>query len=244
MTQTAPEFTLARWATAQEAPFAAPVFMFDADDLPPDLSGISVVLRTGGAERARELAKRNPARVLLSDAALNNASIVAPLAKELGAGRLGLWLPVRRMGVSWALDCESNADFRCVTPSRASPAWEVLTSDGRPTGTDAHWWTGQFLAHRDQTGITEASAAGGVSMVLIAADLGGDADLNICAGLTEAFGAGVWLTPLNHPDADLRPWVQFGHVRNLVVPGAEHYSDAAMAALTQTLSPQPETAAA
>ena len=50
MTETAPEFTLARWATPQEAPFAAPVFMFDADDLPPDLSGISVVLRTGGAD--------------------------------------------------------------------------------------------------------------------------------------------------------------------------------------------------
>ena len=182
--------------------------------------------------------------MLLGDAALKDSGIVAPLTKELGTERLGLWLPVRRMGVSWTLDCEFNADFRCVTPSRVQPAWEVLTSDGRATGTDAHWWSGQFLARRDQASIAAVRAAGGVSMVLIAADLGGDADLNICAGLTEAFGPGVWLTPLNRPDTDLRPWVRFGHVRNIVVPGAEHYDAAAMAALAQTLSPQPENAAA
>jgi hypothetical protein len=219
-----PALTICRWAEPQHAPFAAPVFMFDADGLPEDLTRVSVVLPRGNADRARELAARNAARVLLGDAAVRDSGIVAPLARELGEERLGLWLPVRRMAVSWSLDTESNADFRCITPSRVKPAWEILLSDGSATGTEAGWWTGQMLAR-------------GAGMVLIAAELTGDADLNICAELAEQFAGRLWLTPRTETAADLRPWVQYGHVRNLIIPAGPTYDEMALALATGPAPP-------
>lgn len=224
----APALNIRHWATPEDAHFTDPVFMFDAEALPDDLSNVSVVLPRDGADRARELIARNAAQVLFGDAALKDSGMVAPLAQELGEGRLGLWLPVRRMSVSWSLDTETNADFRCLAPSRVKPAWEVLMADGSATGTDALWWTGQMLAR-------------GATTALIAADLTGDPDLNICAELTELYGPQLWLTPRRDADADLRPWLQYGHVRNFVLPQDNEDQIAALAAV---LAPPMETAAA
>ena len=218
MTNAAPEVTLRRWAKADEGPFTEPVFVFDSDQLPQDLANASVVLADVGLERARELAARGADRVLLGAAALRDGGLVASLCRELGAGRTGVWVPVRPMTVGWTLDFESNADFRCLAPSRVQPAWEVLTSDGRGAGVDAGWWIGKMLER-------------GASMALAAVDVCDDASLNICAELMEQFGPRLWLTPLTHGATDLGPWVRYGHARNLVLPGIEHYDEAAALAL-------------
>lgn len=223
MTQAMPEITLRRWAQSEDGPFAEPVFLFDSDDLPEDLSRVSVVVRSAGLERARELLARGAAQVLPGEAALLDSSLIETLSREFGSERVGVWVPARRQEVSWALDLHSNADFRCVTPSYAKPAWEVLKSDGSGSGTDAGWWLGQMLAR-------------GASLALLGADID-DTDLNLCAELVEQSGACLWLTPLANLEADLLPWIQFGQARNLVIPNSEHYDEAAMLALCQALEP-------
>lgn len=227
---TASALTIRRWAEPQDGPLATPVFMFDGDGLPEDLTHVSVVLPRGGADRARKLVARNADRVLLGDAAVRDSGIVGALAEEFGEHRLGLWMPVRRMAVSWSLDTESNADFRCITPSRVKPAWEILLSDGSATGTDAGWWAGQMLAR-------------GAGAVLIAADLASDTDLNICAELAEPFADRVWLTPRTEAAPDLRPWAEYGHVHHFVIPAGPAYDEMALALASETAPPL-DTAAA
>jgi hypothetical protein len=223
--------TLCRWADPAEAPFTEPVFLFDSDELPEDLGNASIVLRDGGAKRARDLLTRGATRVLLGDVALKDSSVVASLAKGMGSEKVGLWVPARRMTVSWALDTESNADFSCITPSRGKPAWEALLSNGNPTGADVTWWILQMFER-------------GASMALIAADFSDNADLNICAEIAEQHGSRLWLTPLSRPDAPLRPWVEFGGVRNLVLPAGEPCHAERIAALVQTFTPMEASATA
>ncbi|ODU50389.1 MAG: hypothetical protein ABS92_03180 [Thiobacillus sp. SCN 63-374] len=224
MNQAMPEITLRRWAGPEDGPFAEPVFLFDSNDLPEELSHVSVVLRRAGLERARELLARGAERVLPGEAALLDSSLIEDLSREFGSERVGVWVPARRLEVSWALDLHSNADFRCVTPSYAKPAWEVLKSDGSGSGTDAGWWLGQMLER-------------GASLALLAVDIANDTDLNLCAELVEQCGSSLWLTPLASPEADLLPWIQFGQARNLIIPNSEHYNEAATSALCQALGP-------
>ncbi len=230
MSVSTPEITLCRWANPEDGPFAEPVFIFDGDDLPEDLTHVSVVLRAAGRERARELMARGAARVLLGEAALLDSSLIETLSKELGAEKVGVWVPARRLEVNWALDITSNADFRCVTPSCAKPAWEVLKSDGSRSGTEAGWWLGQMLER-------------GASLALLGVDIADDTGLNLCAELVEQFGTRLWLTPLEDLDADLLPWVLYGQARNLAIPDIEHYDEAAMLALRQALEPAVEAVA-
>lgn len=225
MNQAMPEITLRRWVEPEDGPFVAePVFLFDSDDLPEELSHVSVVLRSAGLERARELLERGAERVLPSEAALLDSSLVENLSREFGSERVGVWVPARCLEVSWVLDLHSNADFRCVTPSYAKPAWEVLKSDGSGSGTDAGWWLAQMLQR-------------GASLALLGVDIADDIELNLCAELAEQFGACLWLTPLANPETDLLPWVQFGQARNLVIPNSKHGDEAAMLALCQVLEP-------
>ena len=169
--------------------------------LPQDLRNVTVAMPPGGAERTREPIACGVDCVLLGDAAMRDGTLVAALSAELGEGRIGVWVPVRRMSVSWSLDSECNVDFRCIAPSRVTPAWEILSSSGQGTGTDAAWWAGQMLER-------------GAAMALMAVDMD-DAGLNICAGLMERFASRLWFTPLHNLDADLEPWVEYGHAANL-----------------------------
>lgn len=230
MNESVNEITLRRWARPADGPFAGPVFLLDGEDLPGSLVNASVVLRSAGLERARELIARGAERVLAGEAALLDGGLIEAMVREFGAGRVGIWAPVQRLEVSWTLDIHSNADFRCVTPSCAKPAWEVLKSDGSRSGTDAGWWLGQMLAR-------------GASLALLGADIADDSDLNLCAELVEQFSARLWLTPLENPEADLLPWVKFGQARNLVIPDSEHCGEAAILALRQILEPAMEEAA-
>ncbi|WP_296755184.1 HisA/HisF-related TIM barrel protein [Thiobacillus sp.] len=224
MTQAMPEITLRRWVKPEDSPFAEPVFLFDSDELPEELSRVSVVLRSAGLERARELLALGAERVLLGEAVLLDSSLIEDMVREFGSERVGVWAPARRQEISWALDLHSNADFRCVTPSYAKPAWEVLKSDGSGSGTDAGWWLAQMLER-------------GASLVLLGVDIADDADLNLCAELVERFSACLWLTPLANPEVDLLPWIQFGQARNLAIPNSEHYDEVVMSALCQALEP-------
>ncbi len=226
MNESIPEITLCRWASPENGPFSEPVFLFDCATLPEDLSQVSVVLRSAGMERVRELLARGAQRVLVGEAALLDGSLIETLAGEFGPGKVGVWVPARRLEVSWSLDLYSNADFKCVTPSHVKPSWEVLTSDGARSGTYAGWWLGQMLER-------------GAAMALLGVDIADDTDLNLCAELVEQFGNRLWLTPLAAPAADLLPWVIYGQARQLVVP--DSCDEAAMLALRQSLEADVET---
>ena len=221
MTEAVPALAIRRWAKNGEGPFAEPVFMLDGV-LPQDLRNVTVAMPAGGAERARELIACGADCVLLGDAAMRDSALVAALSAELGEGKVGVWVPARRMSVSWGLDFECNADFRCLAPSRVTPAWEILSSAGQGTGTDAGWWIAQMFER-------------GAAMAVVAVDID-DAGLNICAGLTEQFASRLWFTPLHNLEADLRPWVEYGHATNLVLPAIDRYDEAAAAALREALS--------
>ena len=195
----------ARWG-APDADAQDVCFVADDGALPADLQRCNVVLGKGGEARAEELLSRGAARVLLSDAAMLDSSAVSRLAERYGTERIGVSLLASKRHVSWSLDMVSNADFRCLTPSVGRHGWEIVLSDGTATGTDAEWWVGEMLA-------------AGASMALIRVDMQDD-DLNICAGLVELHGKKLWISPWQHPDTDLEPWVRYGQLRQLLLPEA------------------------
>lgn len=223
LNQAASTITLRRWGGPNEAAFAEPVFVHDSETLPLDLSSATIVLRSGALARARALLERGARQVLVGNAALLDSRTVETLSMQFGTARVGLWVPARRTASSWSLDRDSNADFSCITPSRAAPGWEVLKSDGSGSGTDAHWWIGQMLGR-------------GASTALVAIDMHDDDDLNICAGMAQCFGPALWLTPLAKVTTDMTDWVRFGKARNLAIRQVRHDDPLAMRTLRQHLS--------
>ena len=199
-----PDLILAHWAVAGGPSPEGVRFMRDSNQLPESLEQTTIVLDQGTEARASELIALGAERVLLADAALLDITAVARLVQQHGAERVGVWLPVKKRQISWAIDYISNEDFNCLTPSFGKAGWEVVKSDGTPTGTDAEWWVSETLSL-------------GASLVLISVDAHDD-DLNICAGLMENHGKKLWFTPWQLPDADLEPWVRYGRVRRLVLP--------------------------
>ncbi len=200
-----PSLIIRHWAAAGAPRTDEQAFLMDAEDLPQDLSQSTIVVPKAGAARAKQLLIAGAKQVLLGDAALLEGTLVKQLADEFGGERIGVWLPTRRMEVSWSLDLDCNADFRCLTPSLGAPSWEVLKSDGSRTGTEVGWWAEQMLAL-------------GASVALVGTfDLADDVDLNICAGLIERFRSCLWFTPLGDQVSDLAPAVRFGNVTQLVL---------------------------
>ncbi len=158
----------------------------------------------------RQHLQTRPGRVFIGDAALDDSTLIKRLVAEFGGERIGVWLDTAPMSVRWALETESNADFRTVTPSMPEPCWEILASNGERTGTRADWWIGEMLAR-------------GACAALVRADLDRqgaqrDRDLNICAGLTEHYGEQLWLTPANANTCDLGDWTCYGHASRFVLP--------------------------
>lgn len=198
--------TIARWAKGRRlAPYAQPMFMLDSDVLPARLSNVSVALEGGGLAQARARLAAGARQVLLADVLLHDISLMRSAIAEFGAGHVGAWLPARRAAVSWALDTQSNGDFKCMAPSNPQARWEVLTSDMRHSGPEVGTWVEQL-------------ARMGVGTILISVDMQDDRDLDLCAGLVERFGERLWFSPLTDVDADLAPWVEFGQVSALVLP--------------------------
>lgn len=207
---------------APAAPGGDPFLVFDdghALTWPARCAG--VLLADGGEARARQLLAAGAPRVFLGEAALRDGSLVERLAAAFGGDRIALYVPVRRMQVSWSMDAVSNADFRVMAPSVGEPCWEILGSGGAPSGTQARWWIGEMFKR-------------GASGALIRADIADDADLNILATLTEQWGERLWIAPLADAAPDLEAWVALGGVRRLAVPDAIYQKSAYAAALRDT----------
>lgn len=166
-----------------------------------------VVLAANGAERAAALLAAGARRVLLGEAALDDRTLVGRLAASFGPERVGVYVPARRLEVSWSFDTSSNADFKVLTPSVGAPAWEVLRADGTRTGIQALWWLDEML----KAGAGEA---------LLRVDIEDDADLNLCADCVERFGTRVWIGPLDASTPRLHDWARYGHATRYALPAA------------------------
>ncbi|GAB4396345.1 MAG: hypothetical protein OHK0048_00710 [Rhodoferax sp.] len=174
---------------------------------PARLRGAQVVLRNETVADAAALLRAGARRVYLADAALRQPRACADLAQQFGQDRVGLHVMVQRQAVSWSIETESNADFSVMTPSLCAPTWELLFSDGQPSGVHALPW------------LAEQRGAG-VNTILLRADIDDDADLNLCATAVEQLADALWVAPLSQVPRELFDWVQFGQVRQLVLPTA------------------------
>jgi len=96
------------------------------------------------------------------------------------------------------------------TPTLCEPVWEVLKANGESSGVRAASWVGAMLQL-------------GVGTVLLRADIGDDADLNLCAGLVESVGDKLWVAPLSDTAPVLADWISFGQVTQLALPAALYH---------------------
>lgn len=178
-----------------------------------------IILTSGGEQRAATLLAAGAPCVFVGEAALNDSTVIDRLAAAHGAGRIGIYAPLRRQSVSWSFETVSNADFKTVTPSHCEPAWEVLSADGTGTGTLAAWW---LAAMREA----------GASNFLVRVDIADDTDLNLCAGLVDEFADTLWIGPLADSAPHLADWVAYGQCRQLVLADAAHASADSLLAAT------------
>lgn len=181
-------------------------FVMDGPEVDSDHlhAAAAIALPVQGAGRAARLLASGARCVLLGEAALRDASIVASLAAEFGKDRVGVYVPARRLAVRWSFDTVSNADFRVLAPSSCAPSWEVLLADGKGTGTLAQWWIDRMLAL-------------GASLALLRVDIRDDTDLNLCADCVERFEQRLWIGPLADEAPAISEWIEFGHVRQLAL---------------------------
>jgi len=200
---------LADTANASDLPVEAELlFQFDEPghaSLVQD--GGTSILRHGDEARAAALLEAGAPQVLLGEAVLSDADLPLRLAARFGAERIGLFVPARRMAVSWSFDTVSNADFRVVTPSLCEPGWEIVRADGSAAGIRVDWWLGEMKKR-------------GIATVLVQVDVLDDTDLNLCAGLVEALGEGFWIAPGGQFEPALADWVRYGKVTRIALPTA------------------------
>lgn len=197
-------------ASAEDAPADAEVlFRFDDDTWAPVETGAgTLILRRGGESRAAGLLEAGVPQVLLGEAAMADAELPGRLATRFGAARVGLFVPARRMVVSWSFDTVSNADFRVVTPSLCEPGWEILRADGSATGIRVDWWLGEMNERAPGT-------------VLVQVDMRDDTDLNLCAGLVEDLGERLWIAPAGRSALPaLADWIVYGKATRIALPPA------------------------
>lgn len=186
----------------------ADVFAFDGDLIDGDPAALAgIVLRREDEARADALLVAGAAKVFIGEAALRDSGVVQRLAGKFGAERIGVYVPARRMEVGWSFDTTSNADFRVVTPSQCEPSWEILRADGTRSGVRVHWWLGEMMKR-------------GAAAALVQIDVHDDTDLNLCAGLVEELGEGLWLTPLDEAGPALGDWVTYGRLERIALPPA------------------------
>lgn len=169
--------------------------------------GSTMILRHGDEARAAALLEAGARQVLLGEAVLSDADLPLRLAARFAPDRVGLFVPARRMAVSWSFDTVSNADFRVVTPSLCEPGWEILRADGRATGIRVDWWLGEMKKR-------------GISTALVQVDILDDTDLNLCAGLVEDLGEGLWIAPGGQAEPALTDWVRYGKATRIALSPA------------------------
>ncbi|MFO1280925.1 MAG: hypothetical protein U1F51_00415 [Burkholderiales bacterium] len=185
---------------------------------PPGRAADCVPILDGGAEtRAAELLALGCRRVMLGEPALRDAATVSRVSDRCEPGRVGVRVRCVRAEVGWSMDCESNADFRFMRPTRCEPDWELVDAGGARTGTLVRWWLREMFDR-------------GAADALIQVDIVDDADLNIAAGLVDDFGERLWFAPLTDRRPDLDACVRWGHVRRWAFPSAIVDADPALAA--------------
>ncbi len=208
-----------RLTEALPATDCEPVFLCDRNLIPADPRRIEgIVMPDGGKDRIHAILNAGAPRVFIGEAALREGALIGELSAEFGSGRIGLYVPVRRMQVNWNMDSVSNADFTVMAPSVCEPCWEILRADGTRSGTHAAWWIGEMFGL-------------GACAALVQVDIEDDADLNILAGLTERWGERLWLAPLNETNPDLEAWVHLGGAARLAVPEAIYQNSPYLTAL-------------
>lgn len=178
--------------------------------IPHAIAQAQVVLDAESEATAAALLSAGASRVFVGEAAWLDGGSVPRLLKRFGAARIGLHVPVRRQSVSWSFETESNADFRVVTPSLCEPAWEVLKADGESSGIRAKTWIEEMLRS-------------GVQTVLLRADMGDDADLNLCADMVETLGSKLWLAPLHDVAPAIADWINYGQATQIALPAALYH---------------------
>lgn len=182
------------------------LFILDGTDVGAWLGTASaIVLPEGDESRAIALLSAGARQVLLGEAVLHDADLVPRLAARFGTARVGVFVPARRMEVTWSFDTVCNADFRVVTPSLCEPGWEILRTDGSATGIRVGGWLGEMRRR-------------GASRVVVQVDIGDDTDLNLCAGLVEDLGESLWIAPRLQNDPMLADWVAYGKATQFALP--------------------------
>ena len=195
-------------ATAKVPVAAELQFQFDAPGHAARVqTGSTPILRRGDEVRAAALLEAGAPQVLLGEAVLSDADLPLRLAARFGLDRVGLFVPARRMAVSWSFDTVSNADFRVVTPSLCEPGWEILRADGSTTGIRVDWWLGEMKKR-------------GIATALVQVDILDDTDLNLCAGLVEDLGDGLWIASAGQAEPVLADWVRYGKATRIALPPA------------------------
>lgn len=202
--------SIAYWRTVADAPFTETVFINGASSpltAGVDLSHATVVLPQGGEAEARDWLGMSVARVLFADAAISDTGFIRRMVAALGTAKVGVWLPVKRMGVSWVLDKTSNADFSCMTPSIGKASWEVLRANHSRTGIDADWWARQMLQQ-------------GASCIVVSVDYSNEQDHTIAAELVEKCQNCLWLSPLSQTGVEWHQedWQNYGNIRQFIMP--------------------------
>jgi imidazole glycerol phosphate synthase subunit HisF len=180
-----------------------PLFMFDDETDAPACAGAHVVMERGTLARADTLLAAGARRVLLGEAALLDTAQVKEALARFGAQRVGLWLPTRRMEVSWSFNRESNPDFSFVMPTCPVPRWELLCADGTGSGTDAAWFAREMTRQ-------------GVEQLVLSLRQATEDDLGICAELNEEIGDRLWLT-FADDHGDPAPWIHSGGANRIIV---------------------------
>ena len=211
-----------RWGLAEDTSPAAGSFVFDRGDDADGLMGRRVVASAADGARIDALLAAGALQVLIGEAALRDAGLVAAAIERHGPERIGIWLRVRLAETRWALDRESNADFSFVSIASPVRRWLVLRADNSLTDVDALWWAGEMLQ-------------AGCAAILVSVSAPQDDDLLPCAEMAEVAGERFWLDAGSADVAELRFWVKYGQARQLVLPRHSDL-DQAMAGLNARLT--------
>jgi len=199
------EIRFALWMDSAESPVEGECFIYDSGEPEQALAGRRVVSPLADAGRIDELVAAGAEQVLLGQSALQDGALVAGAIGRHGGERIGVWLPVRRVAVSWGFDTTSNADFSVVSVTNPVPRWVVLLADRSATDVDAQWWAGEMIA-------------AGCTTVLVSVEAPEDDDLLACAEMAEIAGERFWLDTGSADIEELRFWVRYGQARQLLLP--------------------------
>jgi len=203
---------IARWSEAAGEAKAVPDFILDKGDVTEDIDGCYVVSPMADRTHIEALMAAGARQVLIGEAALLDSKLVSDVVKQYGGECIGIWLPVRRASANWSLDRESNADFSFVSISTPLARWMALRNDGSLTDVDALWWAGEMLK-------------AGCSSVMVSVDDPQDDDLLACAEMSEIAADHFWLDTGSADVEELRFWVKYGHVQQLIVPAESNIDE-------------------